>query len=282
METLCIALLVNTKAGKGIALNIAVSVSRQLQQKGIRSSLFSDAWPERLDEFTDAWIFGGDGTLNYFINRYPSATVVVSIFKAGTGNDFASILYGNISPEEQVAHLLQASVRRVDAGSCNEHLFLGSVGVGFDGAVLQRMQQIRKIGSHAGYLYEVIRQIFLFREFSFRIQGRKFLYDQRLLLVMVHNSSRTGGGFLVSPKSSVSDGLLDLITCRPLPIWKRLRYLPAIEKGKHLRLPFIDHHTDESFTIECETELPAQCDGELIVAKRFTFHVLKDRFLFRY
>jgi diacylglycerol kinase (ATP) len=282
MEARKVALLVNTKAGKGLAAAIAAAVCQQLENARIATTLYADNWPSSLEAYTDAWIFGGDGTLNYFINRYPSATVALSVFKAGTGNDFASILYGHRSVSDQVDFVLQCPPRPVDAGSCNEKLFLGSVGIGFDGAVLQRMHQIRKIGGHAGYLLEVVRQIVVFRERSFRIHSRKLLFDQPLLLVMVHNSSRTGGGFLVSPLSSVNDGLLDLITCQPLSVWKRLKYLPAIQKGRHLSLPFVQHHTGESFTIECATELPAQCDGELMVASRFTFHVLKDRFLFRY
>jgi diacylglycerol kinase family enzyme len=73
-----------------------------------------------------------------------------------------------------------------------------------------------------------------------------------------------------------------LVTATPLSIVKRFFYLPKIEKGNHLQLPFIQHHTGEQFIISCDKELPAQLDGEFITAKEFRFTVLKKHFVFRY
>jgi diacylglycerol kinase family enzyme len=282
MEVFRIALLVNSRAGKGKARTTAASVASYLQQRTIHYQLFSDDWPATFESFSDIWLFGGDGTLNYFINHYPHTKTPISIFKAGTGNDFSFLLYGNKGPEDQAAYVLNCLPKPVDAGICNEFLFLGSIGIGFDGAVLQHMNRIRNLGGYLGYYLAVLRQVFSFKEKNFRISGQRLLFDQRLLLVMIHNSSRTGGGFLVSPASSIDDGLLDLIVCKPLSVWKRLLHLPSIQKGKHLTLPFIHHFVGDSFVVECEKKLPAQCDGELFYAKRFTFQISKDRFLFRY
>jgi diacylglycerol kinase (ATP) len=277
-----IALVVNPKAGKGRSLKLLEQLKQQLQHRSVTCVAFTDEWPQDFHAFTDVWIVGGDGTLNYFINHYPDIQLPLAIFKGGTGNDFAWKLYGDADILQQLEIVLSSSPQPVDAAQCNEYLFVNGVGIGFDGEVLKQMKAIRLIGGHLGYYLVVLKTILSFKESSFEITGNGFTKKGKLLLAMVNNSSRTGGGFHVSPKASVKDGLIDLITSEPLSILQRFFYLPKIEKGNHLELPFIQHYTGESFLIECDKELPAQLDGELIVAKRFEFRVLKQKFFFRY
>lgn len=277
-----IAFAINPHAGNGKSLKIANKLSEKLAAKNIHHQLFTAAWPASFDEFTDVWIIGGDGTLNYFLNHYPSIHLPLVIFKGGTGNDFAWKLYGNCSLEEQFNQVMQARPKPVDAAICNDILFMNGVGIGFDGNILQSMKAIRFIGGHFGYYLAVLKEIVTFKECSFKIYSDHLIADDKFLLVMINNSSRTGGGFHVSPKASVNDGLLDLVTAQPLNILKRFIYLPIIEKGNHLELPFVQHVTGEQFTVECEKEMPAQLDGEFIKAKKFSFSVLKDKYLFRY
>ena len=87
---------------------------------------------------------------------------------------------------------------------------------------------------------------------------------------------------MVSPKASLTDGLLDLVLCEKLPVFKRLRYLPVIEKGKHLDLPFIHYTHEQEVRIECSHEVFAQIDGELMSAASFDIKVLKEYLLVKY
>lgn len=277
-----IAILVNSTAGKGRALKIAGTITTLLTGMGHNFSQFMDDWPDDLTRFSDVWVIGGDGTLNYFLNRYKNCLVPVSLFKGGTGNDFSWKLYGDISVEAQVNLVLEASAKPVDAASCNDKLFINGVGIGFDGVVLQSMKAVRFIGGHLGYLLVVLRKIFSFKEYRYQFRVDERIINDRFLLLMVTNSSRTGGGFHVSPMADITDGKLNMILCSRLPVSGRLRYLPVIEKGKHLSLPFIQQHIIESVTIECEKELPAQLDGELIYASRFDIAILPGRFFFRF
>ncbi len=278
-----IAIAVNPNAGNGAATKLADEISVLLQKKHVAFTIFSGQWPDSFQGFTDVWIVGGDGTLNYFINCYSSIDLPLVIFSGGTGNDFAWKLYGNISLQKQVEFVLELEPKYVDAATCNGRFYINTAGLGFDGNVLQSMKAIRLVGGHLGYYFIVLKKIFTFRESSFRIfSNNQLLADERFLLVSVANSSRTGGGFHVSPKASVNDGLIDLVLVKPLPIIKRLFYLPKIEKGNHLHLSFVHHIIGTEFTIECEREIAAQLDGDLIHGKQFRFELLKDRFLFRY
>lgn len=278
-----IAIAVNSKAGNGAATKLAAEITQLLDKYKISYTVYSDQWPDSFESFTDVWIVGGDGTLNYFINRYPVISIPLVIFCGGTGNDFAWKLYGDISLQKQVEMVLETTPRFVDAATCNGRLYINTAGLGFDGSVLQSMNAIRFFGGHLGYYLVVIKQIFSFKEELFKIKSNdQLLAEEKFLIVSVANSSRTGGGFHVSPKASVNDGFIDLVLVKPLPVFKRLFYLPKIEKGNHLHLSFVHHVIGREFTIECEKEIAAQLDGDLIQGKRFQFELLKDRFLFRY
>ncbi len=277
-----IAVLVNPVSGNGKAVKIARWLSGQLTAKNILYILFNEEWPAAFSNFTELWIIGGDGTMNYFLNHYADNQLPVALFKGGTGNDFSWKLYGDISLEEQLELVLTATAKPVDIGQCNGKMYANSLGIGFDGEVLRSMNTIRLLGGHLGYLWIVIRKIFTFKEFTFSIRSAKKSFSEKFLLVIVNNSSRTGGGFMVSPQASVTDGKLDMILCSPLSLFKRLRYLPVIEKGKHLGLPFIYFHQLQEVHIACEKELFAQLDGELISGKSFDIKILPGKLLVKY
>ncbi|RTL59773.1 MAG: hypothetical protein EKK37_02655 [Sphingobacteriales bacterium] len=277
-----IALIVNPLAGKGKANHIAGLIAGKLYHHAVSYTLFNTEWPSHFDEYSEAWIIGGDGTINYFINKYPAIKIPLALFKGGTGDDFASALYGEADWQEQLDIVLHTLPKPVDAGVCNGKMFLVGVGIGFEGEILKSMNTIRIIGGHFGYYLVVLGKIISFKEKRFKISSDLFSCDEKLLLVEVNNTRQTGGGFVVSPKAVMNDGLLDLIISKPLSFFHRLKYLPVIEKGKHLSLPFINHVTGTKFSIECEKSITGHMDGEMITGTRFEFEVVKGKFQFLY
>ena len=129
-------------------------------------------------------------------------------------------------------------------------------------------------------LYNLIQKAGGWKKSELDIEGAAM--EGKYLLLMVTNSSRTGGGFHVSPKASVNDGLLDLILCKPLSVFKRLVNLPKIEKGKHLEKDFIVHKQISNIKIESNSDVYAQIDGELISSRSFDITVMPNRYLFLY
>ncbi|MFM6941702.1 MAG: diacylglycerol kinase family protein, partial [Aquirufa sp.] len=47
--------------------------------------LFAKEWPDELRDFDQVWVMGGDGTFNYFVNKYRSIDIPIALFKGGTG-----------------------------------------------------------------------------------------------------------------------------------------------------------------------------------------------------
>ena len=284
MEIKKVAILANTTAGKGKSKQISIWLQEQLITLNKLSTIYDLEWPSdaELNQYSDAWVIGGDGTINYFINKYPNCKIPITLFCGGTGNDFAWKLYGDVKIEQQLATILTATPKPIDAAKVNGKLYINCLGVGFDGEILQSMKSIRFIGGHYGYLLAVIFKIFFFKEQKIQIQIGNETWNEKFLLALIVNSSRAGGGFFIAPPAALNDGLLNMVLSKKISILKRLWYLPVIQKGKHLHLPFIIHRLVEKITIKCEKELPIQVDGELLYAKDIQIEVLPSQFLFRY
>ena len=150
-----IALVCNPTPENEKAIGVLARVKALLSFREIAFQAFDQHWPQHFEGFTSCWIIGGDGTLNRFINAYPGITLPLSIFKGGSGNDFHWMLYGETGIEEQVTNVLQGVARPVDAGICNDKLFLNGVGIGFDGAIVHDLLGKKKLAGKASYLLSV-------------------------------------------------------------------------------------------------------------------------------
>ena len=186
--------------------------------------LFAKEWPSELSDFDQVWVMGGDGTFNYFVNKYRSLAIPIALFKGGTGNDFYWKLYGDRSRRAHLDAVLGGHLEAFDAGDCNGQLFLNGVGIGIEGEVLKSMDSIRYFKGGLGYYLAAIPNLLKFK--TYQILG-----GREVFLCMVFNSSRAGGGFHFFPKASVQDGLLDVLYCQPIPVWQRLYYMPIIQSG---------------------------------------------------
>lgn len=275
-----IALFCNPTAQNAKALNAADIVSKHLKSKGISQSIYIDQWPAELTGITDAWIFGGDGTINYFINQYPDINLPLSCFKAGSGNDFHWMLYGDISYEEQTEKILSGRPQWIDAGMCNGKLFLNGVGIGFDGAIVKDLLGKKKVAGKTSYLITILKYLFSYREKFVNIDLRDKSFSQDSFMISIANGKRYGGGFLVAPKASLTDGLLDVNFVGKIPPLKRMRYLAVVEKGDHLELPFIQYYQKDKIVINSLHQLPAHLDGEYLEAERFEITVVPNKFVF--
>ena len=284
MQIKLVAILENPRAGKGKSKHFAIWLKEQLVLKGISSVIFSNQWPTpiELDSFSHCWIIGGDGTINYFINKYPDCKLPLALFSGGTGNDFAWKLYGDINLEQQLEIVLNAIPKYIDAGKVNDRLFINCLGIGFDGEIVQSMNAIRFLGGVIGYHLAVLYKILGFKEKVITIKTATETWKEKLLLVLIVNSSRAGAGFLIAPTAEINDGQLNMVLCKRLPIWKRLKYLPIIKKGNHLHFPFIIHRLGNNFSVESEKILPIQMDGELLYGNHLQIDILASKFLFSY
>jgi YegS/Rv2252/BmrU family lipid kinase len=277
-----IAILCNPIAGAGKAITLAEKIIKTLYQKEIPHTLFKESWPDNFNGFTDVWIAGGDGTLNYFINHYPGIQLPLVVFNGGTGNDFHWLLYAGKTMEQQLEAALTLAPKPVDLGRCNERYFINGVGIGFEGGVAKALTGKKKLPGKVSFLLMILVKIFSYRSKSYSIQSAEQNITGTKLLIDVNNGRRAGGGFYVTPAAKCDDGMFDVVIADALSSWQRLRYLPVIEKGRHLQLSFIRHFHTQEIRIQSETKIRYHLDGEYYEADKLVIKMLPGKLLFRW
>ncbi|HEU4632745.1 MAG TPA: hypothetical protein VFS22_02095, partial [Flavisolibacter sp.] len=202
------------------------------------------------------------------------------VFAGGTGNDLHWMLYGDLTLERQAELVLEGRPRNIDAGVCNGKLFINGVGIGFDGAIVKDLLGKKKLAGKASYLLSILKHIVVYQEKPCTLQMPGETISQDCFMVSVANARRYGGGFHVAPKASLTDGLLDVNIVGKILAFSRMRYLPVMEKGEHLGLPFIQYRQTNKITISSASVLYAHMDGEYLAEKNFEIEVLPKRFSF--
>ena len=139
-----IALLANPKAGSGRGIHLLNKLKEELDGRSMRYNVFSGDWPDDLSAYSEAWVVGGDGTLNNFINRFPACSLPITLFPGGSGNDYHWLLYGDRNLDELLNIGLNGKLDRMDAGVCNDKLFMNGIGIGFDGSIAMALMRKNK------------------------------------------------------------------------------------------------------------------------------------------
>ncbi|MEO5946130.1 MAG: YegS/Rv2252/BmrU family lipid kinase [Chitinophagaceae bacterium] len=277
-----IAILCNRLAGSGRSVQLGEKISFELSKHSLAYTIFVNDWPQAFLEFTDIFIAGGDGTLNYFINKYPEIKLPLVIFNGGTGNDFHWMLYSDKSFDEQMQIALFEKPKAVDIGKCNDRYFINGIGIGFEAAVAKALIGRKKLPGKASFYISVLNNILVYKSKNYSLKISDKTFSGKYLLIDIYNGKRSGGGFYIAPKAEPDDGLFEFISVEALTSLQRLRYLPVIEKGKHLRLRFINYIKTDKIEIESDSLIQFHLDGEYREAEKIEIKILPAQLNFRF
>jgi diacylglycerol kinase (ATP) len=275
-----IAIVCNALAGSGKAVVLAKKIAVELANRNIEFNFYKENWPKGFNNFTTIFIVGGDGTLNYFINHYPDIKIPLVIFNGGTGNDFHWLLYGNKTFDEQLQIALGENAKPIDIGKCNENYFINGVGIGFEGAVAKALLGKKKLAGKASFMITILKNILTYRSKQYFIKSAEQEFTGKRFVVDITNGRRAGGGFHIAPEAKADDGLFDIVIADVLSPLQRLRYLPVIEKGKHLKLFFIHHFRTKKIVIESNDILQFHLDGEYFETQKLNIEILPSKLNF--
>lgn len=277
-----IAIVSNPLAGAGRADMCSEKIRLVLASKKIVHTIFITQWPKNFNQFTDIFIVGGDGTLNYFINHYRGLKLPLVIFRGFTGNDFHWLLYGDINFDEQLQIALTGTAKPIDIAVCNDRYFINGVGIGFEGEVVKTLSGKKKLPGKTSFLLTILKKIFSYRSKNYSIEAAGERFTGKKLMIDISNGRRAGRGFLIAPLAKANDGLLDVVIVNALTSLKRLRYLSVIERGHHLHLPFIHHFNTTKISVKSNEIISYHADGEYFEAKKIMIEILPATVNFRY
>ena len=154
-------LIVNTSASSvtaraRVVIHKALSadhdvVLKETNRRGHAARLAQGAAADGMDAVV---VLGGDGTLNEAANGLAGSPTALAVLPGGSTNVFARTLGMANDPIEATSQLLSAlnarSVERVGLGQLNSRYFLFHAGIGFDAAVVARVEKLAPLKRYAG------------------------------------------------------------------------------------------------------------------------------------
>jgi diacylglycerol kinase (ATP) len=229
---------------------------------------------------------GGDGTVNEVANGLmehdggrDGLHPRMAILPLGTANDLAAALEvpGELTAAVEVA--VGGRSREVDVGVVQGRCFLNvsTGGIGAEATEETPSDAKRALGALA-YMVTGVRKFAALEVSRARfVCGEDVAYDGSFLLFAVGNSTRTGGGNLLTPRADMHDGLLDLCIVREVSRMDFLRLLPELRAGNHLDHPAVIYRQVPQVRVESEVELSVNADGEPLEGTSFRYTVAERR-----
>lgn len=217
---------------------------------------------------------GGDGTAQEVVNSLLSAPKTkrpsLGIVPTGSGNDFAGSL--GIS-EDYVNALLAALTGKshpVDIGLMKtndgkKYYWVNAVGIGFDAVVDIRSQKMVFFTGFWLYLAAALQTIMRNHtpyHFTGQMDGKKF--ERNLLMLIISNGKREGGGFKIAPLAIQDDGVLNYVGVKIISRFRMLLTLPYFLQGTQDQLTYVEIGKLKKLEINADHPMQIHADGEII------------------
>jgi YegS/Rv2252/BmrU family lipid kinase len=216
---------------------------------------------------------GGDGTVHEVINglmqvpeeRRPRLGIV----PMGSGNDFAHAIGMDPRPAYALTQIFNGKPRRIDIGMLVDgagrvEYWDNAVGVGFDATVTIHSRRFTYLRGFMVYLLAVLQTIALNHNAPLmHITTDQESWDDELLMLVVANGFREGGGFKVVPDAKPDDGQFGYACVTHVSRPMMLRLLPEVMKGTHGRFRQIRMGNLCRMELRAESPLTVHVDGEI-------------------
>ncbi len=207
-------------------------------------------------------VAGGDGTLNYVVNRMKSLglDLPLGVIPAGTANDFARALGMSHHPLRAARQILEGEEQRVDCGRVNDFYFVNVFSFGIFTTTSQRTpdEQKHRIGKLA-YLIEGVKEVWSLHAVPLQVRADGEVFDLNSLMVLVFNG-QTAGGFPLTRGASVRDGKFDVLMLEKRNLLQSTWAMGHYLLGGESRI--VRHMQVESLDIESTLNEPTDMDGQ--------------------
>ena len=217
-------------------------------------------------------VAGGDGTVNFILNRMKEKKldIPIGVIPAGTANDFAGAIGMSKDPLKAAEQIATGEIIRVDCGKVNDIYFVNIFSFGLFTTTSQRTpdEQKHRWGKLA-YIAEGIKELRRMRKIPLEIRadGEHFSLDTLIALIF---NGETAGGFRLARRSSIQDGHFECLLLEKRNFlhacWTMVRYLLGGDPKaiRHLHVRSLEIHS----TVNELTDVDGQRGAEFPLSVR--------------
>ncbi|HEY8551759.1 MAG TPA: diacylglycerol kinase family protein [Vicinamibacterales bacterium] len=253
-------------AGEGDAIGLAADAARQGY--------------ERL------YVAGGDGTLNEVLNgvlRVPGAfaRIAFGIIPLGTGNDFASTLGMSEDIEETIALLRSGETIDVDLGYLDDRCFVNVSAGGFIAEVSDAVDPaLKTVAGKLAYVLGGAKVLWTHDPIDVRVQGVEGFQPIEaddvpdsaaavpegcaLHAFAVCNAPLVGGGRLIAPHASITDGHLDVCLIEAMSRVEFVGLLARVSSGEHVEDGRVRYFRARQLELAFDRPVKVNTDGQVL------------------
>jgi diacylglycerol kinase (ATP) len=230
-------------------------------------------------------VMGGDGTVHEVVNGLmqlpPEKRPAMGIVPVGTGNDFASCLGVSPFPEDALRQAMQGPVHPIDVARLEDsrgysEYWVNTLGIGFDAIINIRSRRIPIFQGFAVYFLAVLQALLVdYTPYKAHIRTDQGEWEEDLLMLVMCNGIREGGGFRIAPKASPRDGQLEFVSVPTISRPRMLMTLPYFMNGTHEKLSYVRKGSFKTMEIESDRPLFIHSDGEINAGVHSTVNRIK-------
>jgi diacylglycerol kinase (ATP) len=216
---------------------------------------------------------GGDGTLNEVVNGLDGYDTPLGLVPAGTANDFARQAGIPPDPDHAMDVILQRKPVLMDTASLNGRRFLNvsTGGIGAEATAETPWQAKHMLGPLAYAITGLRKFADLAPEHAVFRDRAGFTLECDFLMFAVGSARSTGGGSLITPHASTTDGLLDLCIVEPMPRRDFARMMLRLRQGEHVGGDGVHYVRVSDLAIETTKPISVNVDGEVSGSTRLDY-----------
>lgn len=264
--------LFNPLSGHGESEKFAVDFAAQLEDSDIfnmteiedPTSFFSS-----IGSGDSIYLFGGDGTINRFVNFCSPDDLECEIyyFPSGTGNDFAVDVFEGETTEP---FRIDSYIKGLPTVTVNgkDYRFINGVGYGIDGYCCEVGDKLKEQGKVPNYTGIAIKGLlFHFKPVTatVTVDGVKTVYEKVWIAPTMHGR-HYGGGMIPTPDQKRESGELSLMIFHGSGKIKTLMIFPSIFKGEHVKnTKYVTVVKGRDIEVEFDRPTALQIDGETVL-----------------
>ena len=216
---------------------------------------------------------GGDGTAHEVANglmqvpreRRPRMGIV----PIGSGNDFAHAVGMDRSPPTALRQIFTGEPKPIDVGQLQDghgrlEYWVNTLGIGFDATATIRSRRFTVVRGFLIYLLAVLQTILWNHDAPLmQVETDEEKWEERILMLVLCNGPREGGGFHIQPEARPDDGIFHYASVGKVSRPMMLRILPEVMRGTHGKMKAVRMGKFKSLKLKADAPLYVHTDGEI-------------------